>query len=215
VVHVTKDGFTPFETSITASAGESKVVDVKLTPGKDSASSSGDLPDTEKRSAARAAFQEGIALQEKGNYADALARFQAAQHLYDAPTHLLHLAECLAATGKLLDAQEAYETLTRTKLDAQAPDAFVKAQHAGRSELPAVKARVPTLRLQTTPAASSLDGLVVQVNGTRMPNELLGVARPMNPGSYRIQASAGALHATSDVELKERAATTLELHLTR
>ena len=37
---------------------------------------------------------------------EALRRFEAAQSLFDAPTHLLHIAECQALTGKLVEAQE-------------------------------------------------------------------------------------------------------------
>jgi tetratricopeptide (TPR) repeat protein len=213
VVHVTKAGFAPFESEVVLAGGDSRVVDVKLVDSK--ASSPTELPEAERRSGARAAFQEGVALQDDGNCTEAIGRFQAAQRLYEAPTHLLHLAQCLTSTGKLLDAQEAYETLTRMKLDAHPPMAFVKAQDAARADLPALKARVPTLRLQTTPPAAGLDGLVILVNGTRMPNDLIGVARPLNPGPYKIQATAGALHATTDVELKERAAVSLDVHLTR
>jgi tetratricopeptide (TPR) repeat protein len=212
-VHVQKAGFSAFDAEVPIAADESKVVEARLVADKAAAPPANDMTDAEKRSAARAAFQEGTELQEKGRCVEAIPRFQAAQHLLEAPTHLLHLAQCLGATGKVLDAQEIYEALVRTKLEPQAPDAFVKARATARAELPAIKARVPTLRLQTSPAASSLDGLVVQINGTRMPTDLLGVARPMNPGPYRIEATAGALHATTDVDLKEHAATSIELHL--
>jgi hypothetical protein len=210
-VHVMKPGFSTFVADVSVAPGESTVVDAKLVADKIAAA--GDMPDAEKRSAARAAFQDGVTLQEKGNCVDAIARFQTAQRLFEAPTHLLHLAQCQATTGKLLDAQETYESLGRMKLDPQAPDAFVKAQEAARTELPGVKARVPTLRLQTKPPSSTLEGLVIQINDTRMPNDLLGVARPMNPGAYRISATAGNLHATAEIELKERATRTLELRL--
>ena len=44
------------------------------------------------------------------------SRFQYAQRMFDAPTHLLHIAQCLVATGKLVEAQETYETLTHHEL---------------------------------------------------------------------------------------------------
>src|SRR5262249_40398378 len=62
------------------------------------------MSEGEKKAAARAAYQEGVQLQDQGKPAEALARFEAAQGLYDAPTHLLHIAECQALTGKLVEA---------------------------------------------------------------------------------------------------------------
>jgi tetratricopeptide (TPR) repeat protein len=210
-IRVTKSGFAPFEAEVVVGANESKIVEAKLVAEKSSAPN--DMPEAEKRSTARAAFQEGVALQEGGKCSDAIARFQTAQRLYDAPTHQLHLAQCLAATGKLLDAQETYESLTRAKLDAQAPDAFKKAQEAGARELPAVRARVPTLRLTLAPTPASFDDVVIQVNGTHVPADLLGVARPMNPGLYKIEVTGGSGHATAEVELKEHMVKLVELRL--
>jgi hypothetical protein len=202
VVRVVKAGFTTSEQSITVSPGETKTIDVKLVADKTAATN--EMSETEKRAAARAAYQEGVTLQEKGACSDAIQRFQTAQRLYDAPTHLLHLAQCQATTGKVLDAQESYETLSRAKLDAQAPDAFVKAKEQAATELPAVKARVPTLRILTTPSATQLDGLVIQVNGAKIPTDLVGVARPMNPGAYSIQATAGTRKGSAELKLEER-----------
>jgi tetratricopeptide (TPR) repeat protein len=213
VVRVTKAGFSVFEAEVAVVGGESKVLEAKLVPDK--APSPNDMPEAERRSAARAAFEEGVELQGTGKCADALQRFRAAQRLYEAPTHLLHVAQCLVATGKLLDARETYESLTHLNVDPQAPAAFTKAVETARTELAAVKARVPTLRLETQPPPSALEGLQVQVNGVRLPTDLLGVARPMNPGTYRVEATAGALHGTAEIELKERNATSLQLHLVR
>ena len=59
------------------------------------------MSDSERKAIARAAFQEGISLQEAGNCPDALPKFEVAQKFFPAPTHTLHLAQCEAATGKL------------------------------------------------------------------------------------------------------------------
>lgn len=149
------------------------------------------MSESERKAAARAAYMEGLSLQEeKKDYAAALKRFETAQKLHDAPTHLLHIAECQAATGHLVEAQETYESLTHMNLAASAPEPFKQAVEQAKKELPVVKPRVPTLRLQVTPAPSSIPGLVVQLNGTTMPNELLGIARPINPGTYRVTCTA-------------------------
>src|SRR5205823_6334347 len=143
----------------------------------------------------------------------ALPRFETAQRLHDAPTHLLHMAQCQAATGKLVEAQETYETLTHQTIEKGAPEAFRQAQDEGKKALASVKTRVPTLKVQTSP---SVAGVVVQMNGARLPNDLLGLARPMNPGAYKITATAsGYKAAAADIVLAEKEQKTVELRLVK
>lgn len=170
-----------------------------------------EMSDNDRKAAARAAYLEGVELQEKGKHADALQRFRAAQRLVEAPTHLLRIAQCLTATNKLLDAQETYETLVRLELAAGAPEAFKTAQEQGKKDLEKIKPRVPTLRLAVSPAQPP--GLVIQLNGNPMPNELVGIARPLNPGTYRITGTATGFKtpAPIEVDLKEGASPSVTL----
>lgn len=173
------------------------------------------MSDTEKKAAARAAYQEGVKLQDDGKFADALARFESAQKLFDAPTHLLHIAECQALTGRLVEASETYETLSHKTLPAGAPDAFTQAQQQGQAELPALRARIPSLRVTVKPGPQQVQNLQVNVNGVTMPNELLGIARPLNPGTYRFSAQAvgWSTAAPIDVPLAEKEQKSVELTL--
>jgi hypothetical protein len=174
------------------------------------------MTESERKAAARAAYLEAAALQDKGDCASALPKFETAQKLYDAPTHLHHIAQCQAATGKLVEAQETYETLLHEQIPPSAPDAFKQAQDSAKKELPALQARVPKLTVAVQPAASSVPGLAVTINGKRMPNELLGIARPLNPGTYRVQAiGTGYKQATVEVTLKEGESKPAEITLTK
>jgi hypothetical protein len=176
---------------------------------------SAQMSETEKKAAARAAYQEGVKLQDDGKAAEALTRFESAQKLFDAPTHLLHVAECQALTGRLVEASETYELLARKTLPAGAPDAFVQAQTQGQAELPALRARIPTLRVTVKPGPQQVQNLQVNVNGVIMPNELLGIARPLNPGTYRFSAAAvgWSTAAPIDVPLGEKEQKSVELTL--
>jgi hypothetical protein len=174
------------------------------------------LSDVERKAAARAAFAEGVQLQERNDCAHALPRFEVAQRMFDAPTHLLHIAQCQASTGRLVEAQESYATLAHVKLGAQAPAAFREAQDAGRAEASRLKARIPTLRLDLSPPGESLKNVVVQINGTQLPSDLVGIARPINPGRYHVTMTAGPGRSGSgDVEIKEGETKALEVKLSR
>lgn len=175
----------------------------------------GSMSESERKSSARAAYLEGMELQVQGNHAEALGRFQYAQKVFDAPTHLLHIAQCLAATGKLVEAQETYETLARRELPPDAPGPFRESVEGGKRELSELRPRIPTLRIEVKPAPSTLRNLAVSMNGKPLPNEVLGIARPVNPGAYRLTATAWGIAPAppATVQLAERDATTVELKL--
>lgn len=164
------------------------------------------MSDTEKKAAARSAYAEGVQLQDAGKPAEALARFEAAQKLFDAPTHQLHIAECQSLTGKLVESSETYELLIHRNLGASPPEAFQQAQDQAKAELPAVQARIPKMRVTVKPDPATLQNLQVTVNGSVLPNELLGIARPVNPGTYKLNATASnyKLAAPMDVTMGER-----------
>src|SRR5262249_5500263 len=167
-----------------------------------------------RKATARAAYMEGIKLQEGGNCQQALGRLETAQKFYSAPTHLLHIAQCQAATGKLVEASETYETLVRTTLPKDAPEPFRTAQDSGKKELTLIRPRIPTLKIQIAPAASTLSSLVVKLNGAPIPNEVIGLARPVNPGTYKISIwAAGYREASADVEVGEATARIADMKL--
>jgi hypothetical protein len=175
------------------------------------------ISDSERKASARAAFQEGMELQAQKSYAEALGRFQFAQRLIDAPTHLLHIAQCLVATGKLVEAHEAYETLTRREVPKDAPQPFRDAADTGKKELTELRPRIPTLRIEVRPAPATMRNLVVLMNGRPVPIEIIGIARPVNPGAYRITATAWGIKAAppTDVTLQESDAKEIDVKLGR
>jgi hypothetical protein len=175
------------------------------------------MSDSERRASARAAYLEGIEMQAQGRSAEALVRFQFAQRVFDAPTHLLHIAECLASTGKLVEAQEAYETLAHRELPSGAPEPFRDAVTSGKRALEALRPRIPTLRIEVRPAPSTLRNLAVSMNQRPLPPEVLGIARPVNPGAYRVTATAWGLGPAKavDVQLAEGDTKTVQIELDR
>lgn len=175
-----------------------------------------DMSESERKATARAAYLEGVKLQEGGACPDAVTRFETAQRFYPAATHLLHLAQCQAATGKLVEASETYETLVRSPLTKDSPEAFRQAQEDGKKELGVLRPRIPTLRVQVVPAPASLSSLVVKLNGHALPSEVLGIARPVNPGHYKVTVwAAGYRETSSEADVDEGKTKAIDLKLAK
>jgi hypothetical protein len=174
------------------------------------------MSESEKKATARAAYLDGVAQQEKNNCADAVGRFETAQKYFPAPTNLLHMAQCQAQLGKLVEAQETYESLVHATLEKGAPEAFKEAQDQAQKELTALRPRIPTLRVTVTPDAKSLSQLIIKSNGNPYPNDLLGIPRPINPGHYKVTAwAAGYKEASAEVDVAEASPRVVELKLVK
>jgi hypothetical protein len=56
----------------------------------------------------------------------------------------------------------------------------------------------------------------VKLNGGALPNEVIGLARPVNPGNYKITVwAAGYREASADVEVGEASARVADLKLSK
>lgn len=156
----------------------------------------------EMRQAARKLYFEGAKLQDEGRFADALDRFSRAQRLVQAPTHLVRMAQCQAMLHKLVEAAETYRQVMNSRLPDNAPPAFVQAQQQAAAELPQVEARIPTVKVDVSP--SQVKDLQLSFNGQAVDTALVGVARPINPGTHTIAVVApGYNRAEQTVALKE------------
>lgn len=157
------------------------------------------------RAAARELYNRGVELQQKGQYADALDKFQRAQAVVSAPTNLLRIAQCQAGLGKLVAAAETYRLIQRTELAPNAPQPFVDAKKQAANELGALEPRIPMLTLNVQGLPKNPENLSVQIGAEPMNAALIGVARPVNPGEQTIAVTAkGCTRAEEKVVLAER-----------
>lgn len=165
------------------------------------------------RTAARDLYNQGWSLQQAGRYADALDRYQRSVAVFPAPTTAFRIAQCKEALGKLVEAAEDLRAITHAALPAGSPSAFVTAQRDATSELAAVEPRIPKVTINVNPPG--LQGLVVTIDGATMPNALVGVPRPVDPGKHTITATApGYATAQQEVEVRERQQPVPEVTLT-
>jgi len=178
-----------------------------------------DLSEGERKNLARTLFNEGVKLQEDPKSPDAraaLAKFEAAEKYYPAPTIILHIAQCQALTGRLIDSYESYNTLAKWKISDTDPPLFLQAQQQGAAESAGVKARIPMVTVTVQPPAASLQNLQITFNDKPMPPELIGVAHQMDPGTYRVAAYANGYilsQPSGDVLIKDRDTKTIAIVL--
>jgi hypothetical protein len=142
----------------------------------------------EERAAARAAASAGVELLQQGRYAEALDRFQRAESLVHAPTHLLYIARTQVKLGQLVAASETYLKVTREVLPSDAPRAFVDAQAAAAQEEKELEARIPTLLIRA--AGKDASDVTVTMDGMALPTAMIGMSAPVDPGTHALRAMA-------------------------
>jgi tetratricopeptide (TPR) repeat protein len=172
----------------------------------------GNAAAADERAAARAAATSGFKAYSDGRYADAMTLFAKAEALVHAPPHLLYYARASAKLGKLVQANEAYLKILRETLPADAPKAFVEAQTAAAAEQPKVDQSLPRLTIVVT--GNEAKQAQVTVNGAEVPQALLGIAAPHDPGDLELEAVAPGWRSKKEkLTLKEGERQTIKLAL--
>jgi hypothetical protein len=165
----------------------------------------------EEKIGARAAAAEGAKAFQEGRWADAIDYFTRAESLVHAPPHLLYIARAQKQTGLLVQARENLLSIIREDLSGTAPRAFHQAQDDAKAELKDLEPRLPFVTLTLKGAGSS--SVTLLQDGNKIPSALVGVPRPVDPGSHTFEATAGSLkgRVTVDVKEGEKKRVTLEL----
>lgn len=170
--------------------------------------------DAESKAAARELAQEGITLARGGKCGDALPKLERAEKLFHAPTILVWIGECQIQLGELVVGTETLNRVVREQLAADAPQAFKDAQTHAQTLLDQTQPRIARLTIEVGPERPA--DLKVTVSGKDVPDAMLGVARPTNPGSVEIVATApGYRESRLSLELGEGERTTQSITLER
>jgi hypothetical protein len=161
--------------------------------------------DDSTRNAARSLAEQGKELFDKEDFERARDLFHRAYTLVPAPTIALYEARSLAKLGRLVEAEEAFIRAARTKLDANSSDQFRKAVADAEYELLAVQARIPKVTLIVAGPGAQAPDLSVLLDGEVVANALIGVEKPINPGSHLLTAGApGAEQTQITFSIQER-----------
>jgi len=169
----------------------------------------------EEKAGARAAAVEGLKAFEEGRWSDVVDLFTRAEALVHSPVHLLYLGRANLKLGKLVLAREELMKAAREHVEPDSPPAFERAKSEAQAELPAIEPRVPYLTLKVEGAP--LTAITVTMDGVKVPTPLIGLARPVDPGDHKFEASGPGVSAEPLVVTlaeSERKSATFTVHYT-
>ena len=149
-------------------------------------------------------FTEGLALEESGQYAQALERFRRALAVKKTPQIAFHVGLCEAKTGQLVEALldlERAEELAKTEKNTQV-------QSAAATELATLRPRVPTLELVLKAGAAPNR---VLLDGQAVSSAALNATTPINPGEHEIVAEFASGNFVRKLTIAEQEKARLEI----
>jgi len=130
-------------------------------------------------------FREGRALLERGQYAEACAKFDAAEKLVPSPGILLNLAECQDKLGRT---GTAYAFLQEAAILAGRLHDERETEARRRAAL--LEPRLARIQLDMSPDNRGA-GLIVKRDGVEMPEAGWDTAFPVDPGAHTLEAWSG------------------------
>jgi tetratricopeptide (TPR) repeat protein len=149
---------------------------------------------------ARQLANEGIELAKRDDCDGAVKKLERAESLHHAPTILLKMGECQMKLGRFVDALSSLDRVARENLGPTPPRAFIAAQERATTLIAEVKAKLATLRVDTT---GSRGGVTFQLDGRELKEAALGLDRAVDPGRHTIEAvTSDGKHVRREVELK-------------
>ncbi len=150
---------------------------------------------------------EGRELFDAARFADAFAKFSAAEELAHSPVFTLHMARCLRGMNRLLEARPLYERTSEQPLAESAPPAWLAARAEATSELAELRRDVPVLTFEIL-GASPHD---VRISVGSSVVEQVTEPFEVDPGRHVILATAGAQRLQRAVALEPGTRSNLEL----
>ena len=158
-------------------------------------------PTAADRETARTLMQDGRDLRDRGDLANALTRFRAADDIMHVPTTGLEVARVEAALGMLIEARDAIASIRKTPAKPSDPEPFHEARRKADDLDTSLEGRVPALTifvdtLEHDVPAVSIDGIVV-------PAGTLGLPRSVDPGHHVIVAKTARAEATREIDVAE------------
>lgn len=167
----------------------------------------------EKREQARPIALEGFELLQAGKYNEAIAKLEAAERLFHAPTHLLFIGQARKELGELLTAYDTFVDILIEDIPNYAPDQFQEAKADALREAEALRSKIATAVITVSGVPN--DRVTVTIDGTPVPPKRLVHPIGLTEGTHTIEASADGVEPVSETVqgiASQSAEVTLELH---
>lgn len=141
-------------------------------------------PDVE--AAAQVLFEEGMALMDAGNYAEACPKLQQAQDLDPGMANQFRLGECYERLGKLASAWRNFTEVA----DAARAAGMKGREEQARERADALRGRLSMLIIKVPDEAAKVPGIEVRRNGEPVEPDAWGAKLPVDGGTVKVEASA-------------------------
>ncbi|MEO8902148.1 MAG: hypothetical protein ABI488_09735 [Polyangiaceae bacterium] len=139
-----------------------------------------------QKAAAESQFDDALKAMKSGHFADACPKLEESERIDPGIGTLLYLGECYEKTGRTASAWATFrEAASSAQAQGETDRARVAAARADR-----LQAGLCKLTVRVAPENAHLPSLHVTRDNTQLANSVLGSAIPVDPGKYRIVASA-------------------------
>lgn len=138
-------------------------------------------PSEQEIAKAREQFRQGVQLEAAGDWAGALAKFEAVARVKMTPQVRFHIARCQHNLGKLLEALGGYRLAAHEA--SQDPNGAETVAEA-RKGIEEVEAMIPKLVIERGVGAEAAD---VTLDGVALGDSSIGKEVPVNPGTHTIE----------------------------
>jgi len=158
--------------------------------------------DDASRGTARKLGYSGVEAYQAGDYRTANEKLEKAYAVLQVPSLGLWSARALVKLGKLVEGSERYTQVAQLGASGGNNEAVQKRALAdAASELALLTPKIPSLIVRIEGALPA--EVSVQIDGAPIARELLGEARPVNPGPHKIEGQRGSQHAVVELVLAE------------
>jgi hypothetical protein len=165
--------------------------------------SQGGGPSAGDKETARDLMTSGDSKYDQGDYAGALADYQAADSIMRVTVTRTAVGRAQAKLGKLLEARATLMTVPNIPEAPDDPEPFRVARHEAAELADALAKRIPSMRFVVRGVPSGTE-VRIEVDGQAIPAKLHDVPRKANPGRHSVRANAAGYHAIDQsVELSE------------
>lgn len=169
------------------------------------------LSDAE-RAGARSAANQGADDFDQGKWADAVDMFSRAEAIVHSPIHLSYIARAQLKLGHWVEAYELFNRIKREQVAPPVPAPVAAAIADANKQLAKLDEEMPSVSVNVKGGDPKTAN--VTMDGAAVPNALLGLFHPINPGVHRFRAtSASAASNEVTVDVKPSSRQTVDLVL--